>query len=148
MVRDSYMTWEDDHDDAGRNALAFTDSVVTDEEWDDRVLTVLFTATNPTESVSVTCLVNGQPVSVELQPAAARMTERQLEEEISLVADLSRRQALAAQHVLIGRFLDQMGHDPSDSRSFLERELLLPSPEAVREERARVYSSSRFDEPD
>jgi hypothetical protein len=155
MARDSYISWEDDHDDAAAtpqddagDTRGLIDPDVTDEEWNDEVLTLLFTATNPSGTVAVTSLISGQPVKVELEPATTRMTEQQLGEEISLVAALSRQQALASQHVLVGQILGQLGHDPVATRSFLERDLGLPSPETVRAERARLFASDLTNEPD
>jgi hypothetical protein len=151
MARDADMPWDDDDvvlaEDEGAG-WASIDPVATDDEWDDEVLTLLFTATNPSGTVSVTSMISGQPVNVELEPAVTRMTERELEAEIALVAALSRQQALASQHVLVGAFLGQLGHDPVATRGFLERDLGLPSPETVREERARVFASRLTDEPD
>ena len=148
-ARESDMSWDDDDavsEDEG-DTWASIDPTVTDEEWDDEVLTLLFTASNPSGTVSVTSLISGQPVNVELEPAVTRMTERELADEIAVVAALSRQQALAAQHVLASKVLDHLGHDPVATRGFLERDLGLPSPEAVREERARVFASRLDDEP-
>ncbi|MGH3644651.1 MAG: hypothetical protein ACRDUX_37185 [Mycobacterium sp.] len=148
MARDSDMSWDDDQDETNGDSRGLTELTVTDEEWEDEVLTLLFTATNPSGTVSVTSLISGQPVRVDLEQAATRMTERQLGNEIALVAALSQHQALASQHVLVSRFLDQLGHDPVSTRGFLERDLGLPSPDAVRDEGALLFASLNTDEPD
>ena len=112
-----------------------------DEESDDDVRTLLFTASNPSGTVAVTALISGQPVRVELDRAVTRMTERELADEIAMLAKLAQLQALAAQHVLASTVFQRLGHDAAATRSFLERELRLPSPEAVRDERSRMFTA-------
>jgi hypothetical protein len=146
--------WEDDDDEAGfgdESVLDAFDAYVPadqiddgDDLWDtselpeddDQVTTVLFTATNPAGTVSVTVLMGGQVFRVNLSPQVTKMTESELAEEITAISALARRQALAGQHAIIAQLMRQLGRDPASTRGFLERELGLPSPGTVRAERA------------
>lgn len=145
MEREPDTSWEDDRaeylpkqPDGNWEPIVTTE---TEHEPDDGVQTLLFTATNPSGTVAVTSLISGQPVRVELDQAVSRTTERELADEITMIAKLARLQALASQHVLASTVLTRLGHDPVESRSFLEHELRLPSPEAVRDERARMFAT-------
>jgi hypothetical protein len=108
---------------------------------DDTVTTVLFTATNPNGTVSVTALMGGQILRVDLSAQVTRMTESELAEEVTVIAGLARRQAQAGQHVLIALIMRQQGHDPASTQSFLERDLGLPSPSTVNAQRASIFAS-------
>jgi DNA-binding protein YbaB len=103
--------------------------------------TVLFTATNPAGTVSVTVLMGGQVLRVNLSPQVTKMTEPELAEEITTIAALARQQAQAGQHAIIAHLMHQLGRDPASTRSFLERDIGLPSPESVRAERATLFAA-------
>lgn len=128
----------------------------TDDPWDapsqpvdnddDQVLTLLFTATNPSGSVSVTVLLDGHILRADLSPTVTTMTEPQLAEEISIIANLARQQARAAQHALVVEFMRRLGHDRVATRGFLEHELGLPSPETVLAQKAHVFASRYGDD--
>ena len=153
--------WDDDDSDLadfeGPSVLDAFDVYVRAEDpddshdpWDaplqaagkghDGVLTLLFTATNPSGSVSVTVLLDGHFVRADLSPTVTTMTESQLAEEVSIIAKLARQQARAAQHALVLEFMRMLGHDRVATRGFLERELDLPSPETVLAEKVRVFA--------
>jgi hypothetical protein len=112
---------------------------------DDTVTTVLFTAANPDGTVSVTALMGGQILRVDLSPQVTRMTESELAEEVTVIAGLARRQAQAGQHVLIALIMRQQGHDPASTQSFLERDLGLPSPSTVNAQRASIFAARYAD---
>jgi hypothetical protein len=112
---------------------------------DDTVTTVLFTATNPDGTVSVTALMGGQILRVDLSPPVTRMTESELAEEITVIAGLAQRQAQAGQHVLIALIMRQQGHDPASTQGFLERDLGLPSPSTVNTQRASIFATRYAD---
>jgi hypothetical protein len=76
------------------------------------------------------------------------MTEAELAEEIRAIATLARQQAQAGQHALIARLMQELGRDPASTRSFLERELGLPSPDTVRAERANVFAARYAEDQD
>jgi hypothetical protein len=158
--------WEDDDDEAGfggESVLDAFDQYIPAEEigelegpWDapnapkadDQVTSVLFTATNPAGSVSATVLIGGQVLRVNLSPEVTKMTESELAQEITLISALARQQAQAGQHAVIAHFMDQLGRDPASTRSFLQRELGLPSPDAVRAERAKLFAARYGDDHD
>ena len=106
----------------------------------DSGLEMLFTVTNPPGTVSVTTLVNGLPMQIDLAPRVVDMTESELTEEILLIARLAARNALAGQHVLISGIMQRCGLDPSAVRSYLEHDLGLPSAEKVLAEKAQIFA--------
>lgn len=156
--------WDDDehdeHFDADEdsvldvlNAYSPTEEAdVGDDFWnalepteDEDVPAVLFTATNPAGTVSVTVLMGGQVLRVELTQQVSRMTESELADEITVISTLARRQAQAGQHVVIALFMRKLGHDRGSTRSFLERELGLPSPNTVNAERSNIFATRYAD---
>jgi hypothetical protein len=112
----------------------------SDDDGDD-VQTLLFTATNPPGTVSVTALLDGRILRVDLDPQVETLTEAQLAEEISIIANMARQQARAAQHVVTMEFMRRLGHDQVVTRSYLEHELGLPSPQTVLAEKAELFAS-------
>ena len=116
------------------------------DEDGEYVQTLLFTATNPPGSVSVTALLDGRILRVDLDPQVETLTESQLAEEISLIANMARQQARAAQHAVVLEFMHTLGHDRVATRGFLEHDLDLPSPQTVLAEKARVFASRYADD--
>lgn len=114
----------------------------------DEVESLIFTVTNPPGTVSVTALPNGAPYRVELSPRAARMTERELAEEISIIARLAKQNALAGQHLLISAMLANAGVDRAYATSYLHRELGLPTVEAALADKAEVFATRYEHEQD
>lgn len=102
--------------------------------------TILFTARNPEETVSAVALMSGRIIRIELGPQVVAMSEAELCAEIAAVAELARLQALAAQHVIIAELMQRRGQDRAATRSFLYRELNLPTPEAVEDRRAALFA--------
>ena len=144
--------WEDDDDEADfgeESVLDALDEYAPTDSIDDRadtsagedeVQSVLFTATNPAGTVAVTVLMGGQVLRVNLAPEVTKMTEAELAQEITVISALARRQAQAGQYAVIAHLMAELGRDPASTRSFLERELGLPSPDAVTAERAKVFA--------
>jgi hypothetical protein len=160
----SNTPWEDDEEDTGfgeesvleafdaylpaqeaRDADAPWDALSPYDSDDDADLTVLFTATNPAETVSVTAMMGGQVIQVELSPQVTKMTEAELAKEITTIATLARRQALAGAHLIIADLMQRQGQDEVSTRSLLEHEFGLPSPDTVKAERARLFAARRTD---
>jgi hypothetical protein len=163
--RSSDLPWDDDDEQADfddESALDAFDIYVPAEEPDDvdgpwehsepprdggdQLVTVLFTATNPAATVSVTALMDGRVVKVDLSPQITTMTEAQLAEEITVIAAMARRQAQAGQHAVAAELMHQLGHDHASTRGFLERELGLPSPQTVIREKADVFATRYADD--
>ena len=116
------------------------------EHDDDFVETLLCQAINPAGTVAVTALLSGRIFGVELSPMACRLSESELAREIKATAALANQQARGAQHQVIATLLDRHGHDPAATRSMLEHELGLPSPETVATARAEWFSRQHHEE--
>ena len=76
----------------------------------------LYTVTNPPGTVSVTVYLNGRIHHVELAPALARMTERELAEEVRVIAELARQRARSELHALLIERVRMMGHARGHAR--------------------------------
>ena len=139
-------SWDDDEDCVEFNYGEPEEPASSDES--EEVTTLLFTAANPSGSVSVSTMISGLVVHVDLSPEVVRMTESQLSEEITVISKMARRQAQAAQHVLAADVMHKLGHDGASTRSYLERELGLPAPETVLGEKLNVLNSRYADEHD
>ncbi|AMO58887.1 ESX-1 secretion-associated protein EspH [Mycolicibacterium phlei] len=157
MVGDAYpQDYEDERDDLA--ALDFfapepegreQDSVLdvldvyaaTDDgssETEDR--TGLFVVTNPPGTVTVCALPDGRVQHVELSAKARELTERDLADEVVVLARLAATDAKSAQYTAMLEGMRQQGHDDAATRDFLTRDLDLPTPEQARDERARVFA--------
>ena len=159
-VRPAGDSWDDGEDDEGSDAfdggygLEAFDTYLPpqspraevnppeepSEHDDDTVETLLCQAVNPAGSVAVTALLSGRIFRVELSPMASRMSENELAQEIKTTAALANLQARGAQHQVIATLLDRLGNDPAATRSMLEHELGLPSPETVATARAELFA--------
>ena len=113
------------------------DETAGDEE---SVETVLFTAHNPERTVTAVALMSGRILRVELSHRVIHMTESELSEEISLVCEIARMQALAAQHAILATLLRVLGRDPAETASVLWRQLGLPAPEMLSVRRTEVFT--------
>jgi hypothetical protein len=119
-----------------------------DQSDQQQIPTLFFTATNPQDTVSATTLLSGQVHSVELSPRVVTMSEGELAQEILMISALASRQALAGAHALTAAVLRRLGHDAAATRSILEREHHLPSPDTVRSERAALFAERYAEEVD
>ncbi|WP_441958877.1 YbaB/EbfC family DNA-binding protein [Mycolicibacterium houstonense] len=101
----------------------------------------LFTVTNPPETVTVTVFMDGRVREIELGPRIGDLSERDLAEEILVIADLAAQQAKSAQYSLMLAGMREYGHDDAATRDFLTRDLNLPTPEQADDARAQVFST-------
>lgn len=108
---------------------------------DDELAVPLFTVTNPPETVTVTAYMDGRVQQIELAPKITDLTERDLAEEILLIADLAAQQAKSAQYSFMLAGMREHGHDDAATRDFLTRDLNLPTPEQADDARAQVFST-------
>jgi len=124
------------------------DPLAPDDEnaGNDGEPTLLFTASNPGETVSATAAIGGQIIKIDLAPRSTEWTEAELATEIMVIARLARRQAQAAQYAIISAYLRQLGQDEAATRGLLQRNLGLPSPDSVRAERAELLSGYGADD--
>jgi hypothetical protein len=151
-------SWDDDEDDHGPGesmlgALDFSppaaadyvdvglDATTLDDDEDRAPQTMFFTVINPPGTVSATALMDGRPIRVTLAPQVVNVTESELAEEISLIARLASQNARAGQHLLVSGMIQQMGHDPLSTRSYVEYELGLPSAETVLADKAQIFAT-------
>jgi hypothetical protein len=112
---------------------------VTDD--DDDANSALYTVTNPAGTVSVTVCLDGRAHHVELAPKVTGMTERELADEIRVIADLARQRARSQLHALIVEGVRVMGYDPAIMRDGLRRELDMPTPEEAAQTASEVFAS-------
>ncbi|MEV0671265.1 YbaB/EbfC family DNA-binding protein [Mycobacterium sp. NPDC050441] len=108
---------------------------------DDELTVPLFTVTNPPETVTVTAFMDGRVHQIELAPKATNLTERDLAEEILVIAGLAAQQAKSAQYSFMLAGMREHGHDDAATRDFLTRDLDLLSPEQADDARAQVFST-------
>lgn len=106
----------------------------------------MFTVTNPPGTVTVGTFMDGRVQHIDLSPKVATMTERDLADEILVVARLATQDARSAQYSYMLDGMTQQGHDVVATRDFLSRDLDLPSPEDAEAERARVFSTRYADD--
>lgn len=105
-----------------------------------------FTVTNPTGTVSVTAYLTGPVKRVDLDPSVVKMTERELAEEIRVLAELAQTKARSMMHAFLLEGLTRMGHDRSEWSSILSNTIQLPSPEQADESMAEVFAARYTDE--
>lgn len=111
----------------------------TDDE--DETPAPLFTVTNPPGTVTVAAYLDGRVHQVVLHPNVVTMTERELADEIRVIADLAGRQARSAQYSFMLEGMREHGHDDAATRDFLTRDLNLPTPEQADADQAQVFST-------
>ncbi|MCV7259626.1 hypothetical protein AWC26_18530 [Mycobacterium shimoidei] len=99
-----------------------------------------FTVTNPPGTVAVTAAIDGSVQHVDLAPSVAKMTERELAEEIRVIADLARMKALSVVHAFLVEGVRGCGQDASAMSASLTRGLGVPTPEQAAEATARVFA--------
>lgn len=100
-----------------------------------------FTVTNPPGTVTVAAHPDGRIERIELSPGAVRMTERELAEEIVVIAGLATQDAKSAQYETMLAGMRAHGHDDLATREFLQRDLELPTPEQAHARRAEVFAT-------
>jgi hypothetical protein len=125
-----------------RDALRSATGVATDDAQADAASDYLARVTNPSGTVSVTALLDGRILRVELSPKVASMTESALADEILVIADLARQKGLAKQRaflveVMRASRLDEgaAGHD------LIEESLDMPTTEQAEAARAEVFAT-------
>ncbi|WP_156618390.1 YbaB/EbfC family DNA-binding protein [Mycobacterium sp. 852013-51886_SCH5428379] len=100
-----------------------------------------FAVSNPMGSVTVSAHPDGHIERVDLSGRVAEMTERELAEEIVVIAGLASQDAKSAQYVTMLEGMREQGHDDHATREFLQRDLDLPTPEQAWTRRTEVFSS-------
>ncbi|MGX9788077.1 hypothetical protein [Mycobacterium sp. MMS18-G62] len=135
----------DDHDDlAALDFSADEDSdapAVSEDEVLDNVEPALFTVTNPPGTVTVTAELNGSVHRVDLAPSVTNMTERELAEEIRVIAGLARLKARSVMHQFLVDGMGRMGYDTAGLSAGLTRDMDMPTPEQAAEATAQLFAS-------
>lgn len=131
-------------DDAGADFAALQAQGTDDDGNEDApdLSSQLFTVTNPPGTVSVTALMDGRILHVELSPKATDMGESDLADEILVIADLARQKGLGGQHSFLFDTMNGLGaSDNSAVRDLLEGGLALTSPEEAAAAQAEVFAA-------
>ncbi|OBG85134.1 hypothetical protein A5699_25240 [Mycobacterium sp. E802] len=89
--------------------------------------------TNPPGTVTVTAYLNGSVAQVDLDPAATRLTEAQLADEIRFVAGVAAKRATAVTHVVTVNMLVEQGMDFREARDFVGTNMPFATPEQAGE---------------
>lgn len=108
---------------------------------EDELPVPVFTVTNPPGTVTVTAFLDGRVKQVDLSPKVTDMTERDLADEIVLIAGLATQDARSAQYAHMLEGMRQQGHDDAATRDFLTRDLDLPTPDEAKGARAQLFST-------
>lgn len=101
----------------------------------------VFIVTNPAGTVSVSAYFTGPIARVDLDASVVSMTERELAEEIRVIAELAQLKARSVVHAFLLDGMTKMGHDPSEWTSILSRAIDLPSPEQAAASIAEVFAA-------
>jgi hypothetical protein len=134
----------DDHDDLAALDFSVGRSGVPSVPVDvdpDGVEPPLFTVTNPAGTVAVTAYLNGCVQRVDLAPNVTDMTERELSEEIQVIAELARLKARSVMHAFLVGGMHRMGYDTAGLSAGLTRDMDMPTPEQAAEATAQVFAS-------
>jgi hypothetical protein len=150
-VSGPWRPWDDDDPDdvesswhVGGSGLDALDDFAPDParaEEEPKLLSPLYTVTNPPGTVSVTVYLNGQIHHVELTPKVSEMSEQELAAEVRVIAELARQRARSELHAFLLEGVRMMGDDPAAMRNSLIRELDMPTPEQAAATAARVFST-------
>lgn len=143
---DAYMP-DHDVDDPGLSALdgqfsrettiAIDTAAAADS--DKGMPDMRFSASNPSQMVTVTALLNGMIDYVGLSPRAGfETTERELAAEILAVAEVAATKAKSAQYELVYELMRLQGQGRDSIRGVVEGMLHLPTPEQA------IASESEF----
>jgi hypothetical protein len=101
----------------------------------------VFTVANPPGTVTVTAFMDGRVKHIHLSPNATDMTEKDLADEIVVIAGLATQDAKSAQYAFMLEGMSEQGHDDAATRDFLARDLDLPTPEQARAAQAHIFAT-------
>jgi hypothetical protein len=148
---DDYAPAEPEDTETGLEAIDSVTEPTEEQEQEEEDGVALFTVANPSDTVSVSALMDGRTHRVELSPRVAKMTESELAEEILVLAELAQQKGLAGQHTYLIQNasqseglqgLSEIGLDGSEVlRQFMETGMQLPTPEQAAEAQAEVFAT-------
>jgi hypothetical protein len=151
-VDGTWHPWDDDHDEAdnsefdsgesGLDALDYSpDSTIPEAVEEQELSSPLYAVTNPPGTVTVTVYLDGRIHHVELSAKVTDMSERELADELRVVAELARQRARSELHAFIIEGVRVLGYESTAMRDSLIRELDMPTPEQAASANARVFST-------
>jgi hypothetical protein len=135
-------------DDTATELAALDQTEATDEEENEEDHVGLFTVTNPSDTVSVSALMDGRTYRVELSAKVTNMGESELADEILVLAGLARQKGLAGQHTfllesdLLSEGMRDLGLGGNEVvRDFMENGIGLPTPAQAEAAQAEVFAT-------
>ncbi|MBY0441965.1 MAG: hypothetical protein K2Q25_07495 [Mycobacteriaceae bacterium] len=138
----AFNTEQPQDTNADFDALHAQGSTDTENSDEPDISSQLFSVTNPPGTVTVTALMDGRILHVELSPQVTTMSESDLADEILVIADLARQKGLAGQHSFLFDTMSGLGaSDNAAIRDLLENNLALSSPEQAAEAQAEVFAT-------
>jgi hypothetical protein len=151
-VDGKWRPWDDDHDDGDDSGFdgepgldAFEDYIpapaIPEAAEAQELSSPLYAVTNPPGTVTVTVYLDGRIHDVELTSKVTDMSERELADEVRVIAELARQRARSELHAFIIEGVRMLGHEPAVMRDSLIRELDMPTPEQAASATARVFST-------
>ena len=130
-------------DERGEEADIEAIQAVTEVEEEEE-LPALFTVSNPSKSVSVSALMDGRIHQVSLSKKVERMTESDLTEEITVIAELARQKGRSAQFAFIQEGMTETGAE-GENVAFISQIVKLgmdlPTPEEAELAEAEVFET-------
>ncbi len=129
------------YDPDERDDLAALDFTHPADYGDEELPVPVFTVANPPGTVAVTTFMDGRVKQIELSSRTTELTERELADEVVVIAGLATREAQSAQYAFMLEGMREQGHDDAGTRDFLARDLDLPTPEQARAERAHIFAT-------
>jgi hypothetical protein len=129
-------------DDSGTEVEAMRSQTKAAEEENEEDAVQLFTVTNPSRSVSVSAFMGGSFQRVSLSAKLTNMSERQLADEILVLADLARQKGESGQHTFLFEAMQALGVDDGEAVSeLLEDGIGLSSPKRAAAAQAEVFAT-------
>jgi len=114
----------------------------------DEHLPLWSSVTNPPGTVTVTVFPDGRIRSIALSPGVVRMSERQLEDEIQVVADLAWRHARSEVHEFAVEVARRTGFNDSEMGHHLAKNAGLPSRADVEALKSQIFSTRYYGDTD
>jgi hypothetical protein len=111
------------------------------DDYEEALPVPVFTVANPPGTVTVTAFMDGRVKQIDLSRKATDMTEKDLADEIVVIAGLATADAKSAQYAFMLEGMRDHGHDDAATRDFLARDLDLPTPEQARAARAHIFAT-------
>lgn len=136
---DSY-TVDPEHDSTDDGLDALPDGGDGGDALDDEADIPLISATNPPGTVTVTAYLNGVVQKIDLAPSVTSSTERELADEIRIVADVAAKKATSAMHIFSVEMLAALGIDRDTAEDFVNEHTTFAEPAQARAAEANLVA--------